>query len=161
MDLGLEIQKTNVWIRINISRYHVCQFSGKTDNFDFFGSNLPKNKFWDRNFKNLSPDLKWRPPRYYVCQFQRTTLKFLAKIWGNCLITCDILFLVTLRVLQRAGWKLKWAGWRWMELREGRWSWVKEDGARKRWVHGLAIPKMSSRKWDVFLLNIMDIYYGS
>ena len=23
-------------------RYHVCQFSGKTDNFDFLGPSLPK-----------------------------------------------------------------------------------------------------------------------
>ena len=47
----------------------MCQFSGKTDNFDFFGLNLPKNRFWGRNFKNLSPDLESAPPRYHVCQF--------------------------------------------------------------------------------------------
>ena len=29
----------------------MCQCSGKTDNFDFFGPNLPKNKFWGPNFK--------------------------------------------------------------------------------------------------------------
>ena len=26
-------------------RYHVCQFSGKTESFDFFSSNLSKNGF--------------------------------------------------------------------------------------------------------------------
>ena len=26
----------------NTLRYHVCQFSGKTDNFDFLGLSLPK-----------------------------------------------------------------------------------------------------------------------
>ena len=40
-DLGLEIQKTNVGIRISIFEI----FSGKTNNFDFFDSNFPKNRF--------------------------------------------------------------------------------------------------------------------
>ena len=35
MELGLEIQKTNVEIRITILEI-LCQFSGKTNNFDFF-----------------------------------------------------------------------------------------------------------------------------
>ena len=56
MDLGSEIQKTNVVIRIRIStastRYHVCQFSGKMKNLDFFGPNLPKNGFRDGNWEN-------------------------------------------------------------------------------------------------------------
>ena len=47
----------------------MCQFSGKTDNFDFFGLNFPKNEFWGRNFKNLSLDLESAPPIYHACQF--------------------------------------------------------------------------------------------
>ena len=50
-------------------------------------------------------------------------------------ITCDILVLITLRVLQRAGWRLKWLEWRWMELGGGwnglgggRWSWMELGG---------------------------------
>ena len=35
MDLGLDIQKTNVGIRIIILKI-LCQFSGKTNNFEFF-----------------------------------------------------------------------------------------------------------------------------
>ena len=50
-------------------RYHVCQFSDKTDNFDFLGPNLPKNGFLDQNFKNLSLDFESAPPRYHVSQF--------------------------------------------------------------------------------------------
>ena len=53
---------------------------------------------------------------------------------GNCPVVYDILVLITLRVLQRAGWRLKWAGWGWMELGggwnelgEGGWSWVEVD----------------------------------
>ena len=43
--LRFEIQKTNIGIRISILRYHVYQFSGKTDNFDFLDPNLPKMDF--------------------------------------------------------------------------------------------------------------------
>ena len=50
-------------------RCHAHQFSGKTDNFDFFGPNLPKNGFWGRDFKNLSPDSESALPRYHVYQF--------------------------------------------------------------------------------------------
>ena len=34
------------------------QFSGKMNNFDFLGPNLPKNEFWGQNFKNLSLNLE-------------------------------------------------------------------------------------------------------
>ena len=81
-------------------RYYVHQFSDKTNNFEFLGPNLPKNGFWGRNFKNLSLDSESTPPKYHVCQF-------LVKIWGNCPITCNILVQILLRVLQRAGWRLK------------------------------------------------------
>ena len=47
----------------------MCQFSGKTDNFEFFGRNLPKNEIWGRNFKILSPDSVSASPIYHVCQF--------------------------------------------------------------------------------------------
>ena len=45
------------------------QFLGKTDNFDFFHPNLPKNEFWSRNFKNLSADLRSALPINHVCVF--------------------------------------------------------------------------------------------
>ena len=48
------------------------------DNFDFFGSNLPKNGFWGRNFKILSLNSESASLRYYVHQFLDKTdnLKF-------------------------------------------------------------------------------------
>ena len=58
------------------SRYHVCQFSGKTDNFDFFGPNLTKNEFWGWIFKNLSPDSESSLPKYHVYWFSGKTDKF-------------------------------------------------------------------------------------
>ena len=33
------------------------------------GSNLPKNGFWGRNFKNISLDSKSKPAIYHLCQF--------------------------------------------------------------------------------------------
>ena len=37
----------------------MCQFSDEMDNPDVFGTNFPKNGFWGRNFKNLSPNSDW------------------------------------------------------------------------------------------------------
>ena len=47
----------------------MCQFSGKTDKFYFFGPNFPKNGSWGRNFKNLNLHSKSAPSIYHVCQF--------------------------------------------------------------------------------------------
>ena len=53
-DLGLKFEKTNVEIRISIlgilgAHMCVCQFSSKTNSFDFFSPNLPKNELRVRN----------------------------------------------------------------------------------------------------------------
>ena len=42
----------------------------------FFGPNLPKNRFLDRNFENLTPDLVPALPRYRRCQFSGKTNNF-------------------------------------------------------------------------------------
>ena len=39
-----KIEKLSPDLKSAPSRYHDCQFSGKTDNFNFFGPNLPKNE---------------------------------------------------------------------------------------------------------------------
>ena len=51
------------------SRYHVCQFLGKTENLEFSGPNLPNIGCWGLNFTNLSPDLELAPQKYHLCQF--------------------------------------------------------------------------------------------
>ena len=61
MNLGFEVEKTNVGIRIRILEIPCVPIL--TDNFDFFAPNLP-NRFWVRNFKKVSPKLV--PPRYHV-----------------------------------------------------------------------------------------------
>ena len=57
-------------------RYHVCQFSDKTDNFGFLGLNLPKNGLWGQHFKNLSLDSESASLRYHVYQFSDKTDNF-------------------------------------------------------------------------------------
>ena len=54
----------------------MCEFSGKSDNFDFFDPNLPKKGFWSRNFEILSPDSESAPPIYHRCQFSGKTDNF-------------------------------------------------------------------------------------
>ena len=43
---GLKLRKQMLKQESVSSRYHECQFSNKTDNFDSFGPNLPKMDFW-------------------------------------------------------------------------------------------------------------------
>ena len=64
MDLESAIQKTNVGIKIGIAKMPCMPIFRKTNNFDFFHQNLPKNGFSGRNFKNLSPDLESASLRY-------------------------------------------------------------------------------------------------
>ena len=109
----------------------MCQFSGKTYNFDFFGPNLPKNEFWGRNFKNLSPDSESAPPRYVMCEFSVKMYSFQFSGLNLGKLSKYMQYFGSNNV-ERTGWKLKWAGWSWMELGEGwnelgggGWSWVK------------------------------------
>ena len=84
-DLGLKFEETNIEIRINIFEVlcvhvRVCQFSGKTNSFDFFSPNLPKNGFRIDNSENYCRN---KNPRYTMrANFQSkwTTLNFSAQI---------------------------------------------------------------------------------
>ena len=70
----------------------MCQFSGKTNNFDFFGPNLAKNGFWDPNFKKLSLDLKSVPPSSLTGQLSMNidNSEFLGLNLEKLLDTCNI-----------------------------------------------------------------------
>ena len=99
------------------------------DNFDFFGPNLPKNRFWGRNFKNLGPGLESAPPRYYVCQFSVKIDKF--EVFG-----------LNLGKLHNY---LRYFGSNNIEGVVDNWlesemDWVEVDGAGWSWVHVLVIP---------------------
>ena len=75
----------------------VCQFSGKTNSFDFFSQNFPKNRFRVGNSKNYCRNKNQHPQdlglkfektsRYCVCmcvctnfQAKQTALTFAAQI---------------------------------------------------------------------------------
>ena len=67
--IGFEIQKTNVGIRISILENTICTNFQKWTTFEFLGPNLPKNGFWGRSFKILCLDSESASLRYYVHQF--------------------------------------------------------------------------------------------
>ena len=107
----------------------MCQFSDKTDNFDFLGPNLPKNGYWGRNFKNLSLDLESAPPRYHVCQFsvKMDNFEFFSLNLGKLP-----------NYVQYFGSNVvEGVAESWVEAEI---NWVGVDGAGWRWVHGLVIP---------------------
>ena len=60
----------------------MCQFSGKMDNFNLFGPNLPKNRFRIGNSENLCQNKNQQPRDTIPVNFQAkwTTLTFLAQI---------------------------------------------------------------------------------
>ena len=78
---GLNFKNLTPDLEPALPRYHVCQFSGKTNNFDFFSPNLLENEFWCQNFKKLSPNLESEPLDIMCDNFQakRTSLNFLSQ----------------------------------------------------------------------------------
>ena len=116
-------------------RYYVHQFSGKIDNFKFLGPNFPKNGFWGRNFKVPSLDSESTPPIYHVC---KSSVK-MDNFWFfdlNLGKLSNYMQYFGLNIVESvaensvepemswvevdgAGWRLKCAGWRWMELGGG------------------------------------------
>ena len=74
--LGFEIQETNVGIRISILEIQWVPIFRQNGHFEFLGPNLPKNRFWGWNFKNLSPDLESISLRHFVHQFSDKTDNF-------------------------------------------------------------------------------------
>ena len=116
IDLGLETQKTNVGIRINVLETSCAPIFRQNGQLWLFRSKFAQKLILGLEFQKS----KWRfkisiSRRLCVPIFsQKITLNFLAYIWGHCPITCNILVLITLRVLQRAEWRLKWARWRWV-----------------------------------------------
>ena len=130
---SLEIQKSKVWIRINILEIpFVPIFSQKR------GLWLLRPKFAQKwilrsEFKNLSLDSESVPPLYHVFQIsvKMENLKSFGVNFVKLPIYMRIFVLIPLRVFQRAGWRLKWAGWRWVDV-GGLWN--ETGGAGWRWM---------------------------
>ena len=86
MDLGFEIQKAKVGIRISFLEILCVPIFRQNGQLSLFGPNFPKNESWGWNFKKLSVDLESAPPRYHVCQdifefFHLNFGKFSSSMW--------------------------------------------------------------------------------
>ena len=80
-DFGIEMLKMLEKKSVS-SRYSLCKFSGKKENFEFFGPNLPKNGFRVGNSENYCRN-KYQHPRDTVCanfQPKRAFFTFSAQI---------------------------------------------------------------------------------
>ena len=70
MDFYLEVHSTNVEKKSACWRHHMCQFLGKTDNFHFFGPNLPKIYFrLEIQKTNVEIRISILEIRSHLCQF--------------------------------------------------------------------------------------------
>ena len=127
------------------------QFSDKTNTFDFLGPNLPKNRFWGRNFKNLCLDSESKPPIYHLCQFS---------------VKIDNFWFFGLNLGKFANYVqyfssniIEGVAERWVETEM---SWVEVDGAGWSWVHGLVIPVLlsSKRNFRIFTVVIFALFWS-
>ena len=105
-------------------RYHVCQFSDKTDNFDFLSPNLPKNGFCGWHFKNLSLDSESAPATYLESQV-------LVKMGNFEFFSLNLGKLCVIFWLEYCWGCCRELGAGWNELSRGGWSWVEVE---KSWV---------------------------
>ena len=69
MDLGFEIQKTNVGIRISIPKIPCVLIFKQNEQLWLFGHKFAQSWSGGRNFKILSLESESAPPRYHMCQF--------------------------------------------------------------------------------------------
>ena len=123
-----EFRKSNSGFGISSFKISCVSMLKQTYNFNFFGSNLFKNEFYDRNFENLIPDSESAPPRYDICQFSGKTDNF--KFFGLNLGkqpnyvryfgSYNVEGFAESYVQAEMSWvELSEAGWRWMELGGG------------------------------------------
>ena len=111
------------------------------DNFDFFDPNFPKNGFWGRKVKNLSPNSEWAPPRYLVNHFSIKTDNF--EFFGRNLRKLP-------NYVQYFGSNnIEGVAESWVEAEM---SWVEVDRAGWRWVHGLVIPDYVQKMKNMVLI---------
>ena len=100
----------------------MCQFLGKTDNLEFSGTNLPKYLILGSEFQKFKS-------RFGISTTKIPSVPIFCKneqLWIFRLNLGKLPNYVwyfgfnkgegELRVLQSAGWRFKWAGWRWIEL---------------------------------------------
>ena len=92
-------------LTITSSRYFVYMRPGKMENSTFSTQICLRNGFWHSGFGISTSKI----PCVQIFSQNKQLSIFRP-------ITCNNLVLITLRVLQRAGWRLKWTRWSWVEL---------------------------------------------
>ena len=136
MNLGFEIQKTNIEIRISILEIPCVPIFRQNEHLELFRPTFAQKWILGSEFKNLSPDLKSVSPRYHVyqCSVRMDNFEFFGLNLGKLPNYVQYFGCNNVEragwILKRAGWRLKWAGWRWMELRRSGWRLVEMGGAR-------------------------------
>ena len=112
------------------------QFLDKTDNFEFLGPNLIKNRLWGQNFRNPSLDSESASLTYYEYQFSNKTdnFEFLGPNLGKLLKYVQYFGLNILEGVEES-WVEAEISWlkvemRWVEVDGVGWSWV-EVGIQK------------------------------
>ena len=112
------------------------QFSGRTDNFDFFDPNLPKKGFWGQNFEILSLESESAPSIYHECQFADKTnnLEIFGLNLGKLLNYVRYFGSYNVESVTESWVEVDRTGWRWMEPGGDGWSWVELGGGGWRWV---------------------------
>ena len=113
--LGFETQKTNAGIRISILEIPCVPMFRQNGQLWIFGLKFAQKWILGSEFQKSKSGFGINIsniPCVLIFSQKWTFFNFLAYIWGNCPITCNILVQTYLRVLKRATWRLKSAGWR-------------------------------------------------
>ena len=128
IELGSEIQKTNVGTRIRAVKMPCVPIIRKNGQLWLFRLKFAEKCFLGSKFQKSKSGFGTNASSITCVPIfsQNEQLLILQPKLGE-FAQCNIL----VRVFQRAGWRLKWAGWRWMELGGdwnelggGGWSWV-------------------------------------
>ena len=128
--LGSKFQKPKSGFEISILEKLGALIVRQNGQLWIFGLNLPKNGFWGRNFKYLSLDSESTPPIYHECQFSVKMDNF----W-----VFDLNLGKLPNYVQYFGSNIvEGVAESWVEVEM---NWMEVDGAGRRWVHCLVIPK--------------------
>ena len=126
MNLGLKIRRTNNGIKINVPIFKLCaNFQVKGTFFTFsveicpkigLRAGIPKTYIRIRN-QHLQDII------YVIFSSKRETLSFLPKFG---VITKHMQYFDSnnIKGVQKAEWRLKSAGWNWVEMVGGGWNWL-------------------------------------
>ena len=102
--LGFEIQKINVGIRISILEIPCVPIFRHKGQLWIFGPKVAQKWILGSGFQKSKSGFGMNTSNIpFLSIFSQ---HFLAQIWGNCPITCNILVKILLRVSQRDGWRL-------------------------------------------------------